>query len=126
MNLSAPYPADLLRLAQKVVWYDKPEETLADVRTFLAHLMVHGSSADVSMASFMFQRKNSEEYLRTLLLAFSRNKFGRDGMTGLEMSTSPLPTPPVSRWLVWPGGWPSLWPLAGWKCSTPQRQTRVS
>jgi hypothetical protein len=45
MKLTAPYPADLLRVARKVVWYDKPEETLADLMTFLAHLMVYGSAA---------------------------------------------------------------------------------
>jgi hypothetical protein len=50
MKLTAPYPADLLRVARKVVWYDKPEETLADMMTFLAHLMVYGSAADVLVA----------------------------------------------------------------------------
>jgi len=42
MNLTAPYPPELLRVARKVVWYDKPEHTLADLKTFLAHLMVYG------------------------------------------------------------------------------------
>jgi hypothetical protein len=50
MKLTAPYPADLLRVARKVVWYDKPEETLADLMTFLTHLMVYGSAADVLVA----------------------------------------------------------------------------
>jgi hypothetical protein len=50
MKLNAPYPADLLRVARKVGWYDKPEETLADLMTFLSHLMVYGSAADVSVA----------------------------------------------------------------------------
>ena len=45
--LQAPYPAELLRIARKVVWYDTPEQTLADSKTFLAHLMVYGSPADV-------------------------------------------------------------------------------
>ena len=45
--LSPPYPAELVRIARKVVWYDAPEETLADLKTFLAHLMVYGSPADV-------------------------------------------------------------------------------
>ena len=35
-------------MARKVVWYDRPEETLADVPTFLAHVMVYGSPADVA------------------------------------------------------------------------------
>jgi hypothetical protein len=35
MTLAAPYPVELLRVAKKVVWYDIPEETLADLATFL-------------------------------------------------------------------------------------------
>ena len=34
MTLTVPYPADLLRIAGKVVWYDQPEQTLA-------HLALH-------------------------------------------------------------------------------------
>ena len=48
MTLTAPYPAGLIRVARKVVWYDSPENTLADLPTFLAHLMVYGSSADLA------------------------------------------------------------------------------
>jgi hypothetical protein len=49
MTLIAPYPAELVCVAKKVVWYDKPEETLADLPTFLAHVMVYGSSIDLAM-----------------------------------------------------------------------------
>ena len=63
MKLTAPYPADLLRVARKVVWYDKPEETLADMMTFLTHLMVYGSSADVSVAEGYVP---AEEFRRAL------------------------------------------------------------
>jgi hypothetical protein len=48
MTLTAPYPPELLHIAHKVVWYDAPEHTLADLRTFLAHLMVYGSPRDVA------------------------------------------------------------------------------
>src|ERR1700722_2313102 len=48
MTLTAPYPPDLVRVASKVVWYDKPDESLADLSTFLSHLMVYGSAADVA------------------------------------------------------------------------------
>jgi hypothetical protein len=41
MELTVPYPADLLRIARKVVWYDQPEQRLAHLDTFLAHLMVY-------------------------------------------------------------------------------------
>ena len=49
MKLESPYPDELLRVAQKAVWFDPPERTLADVPTFLAHLMVYGSPADISV-----------------------------------------------------------------------------
>ena len=48
MTLTAPYPEDLLRVARKVVWYDSPEATLADIPTFLAHVMIYGSPSDVA------------------------------------------------------------------------------
>jgi hypothetical protein len=50
MSLTVPYPAERLGVARKVVWYDKPEQTLADLKTFLSRLMVYGSSADVAVA----------------------------------------------------------------------------
>jgi hypothetical protein len=49
MTLTTPYPVELLRVARKVVWYDSPERTLADLPTFLTQLMVYGSDADVAM-----------------------------------------------------------------------------
>jgi hypothetical protein len=49
MTLTTPYPDGLIRVARKVVWYDSPEETLADLPTFLAHAMVYGSSADLAV-----------------------------------------------------------------------------
>jgi hypothetical protein len=48
--LKAPFPADLVRVAKKVVWYDNPEESLAGLPSFLAQLMVYGSAADVTVA----------------------------------------------------------------------------
>ena len=49
MNLTTRYPVELLRVAGKVVWYNSPEQTLADLPTFLTRLMVYGSDADVAM-----------------------------------------------------------------------------
>ena len=48
MTLTSPYPAELLRVARKVVWYDTPEQALGDLPSFLAQLMVFGSSADIA------------------------------------------------------------------------------
>ena len=63
MSLTTPYPADLLVVAQKVVWYEKPEEALANLMTFLSHLMVYGSSADVSVVE---RYVPTEEFRRVL------------------------------------------------------------
>lgn len=49
MILTAPYPTELVQVARKVVWYDSPEDTLADLSTFLTHLMVYGSPTDVTV-----------------------------------------------------------------------------
>ena len=68
MSLTTPYPADLLLVARKVVWYEQPEETLADLMTFLAHLMVYGSSADVSVAERYVPAGEFHEHLRISLL----------------------------------------------------------
>lgn len=48
MTLIAPYPAELVRVARKVVWYEAPEQTLGDLPTFLAHVMIYGSPTDVA------------------------------------------------------------------------------
>jgi hypothetical protein len=48
MTLTGPYPAELIRIARKVVWYEAPEQALADLENFLPHLMVYGSPSDVA------------------------------------------------------------------------------
>jgi hypothetical protein len=63
MTLTAPYSAELIRVARKVVWYDSPEKTLADLRTFLTYLMIYGSSTDVKVVE---QYVPSEEFRRVL------------------------------------------------------------
>jgi hypothetical protein len=63
VTLRAPYPEELLRVAKKVVWYDGPEQTLGDLKTFLAHVMVYGSPADVAVV----ERYVPEEELRRVL-----------------------------------------------------------
>lgn len=63
MNLTAPYPEELLGVAKKVVWFDLPEQTLGDMKTFLAHLMVYGSPADLAVVA----RYVPEEEFRRVL-----------------------------------------------------------
>jgi hypothetical protein len=50
MIIAEPYPAQLLQIARKVVWYDSPEQTLRDVQYVACHLMVYGSPEDVAVA----------------------------------------------------------------------------
>ena len=63
MTLTIPYPAELIRIARKVVWYDRPEQTLQDLDVFLAQLMVYGSSGDVAMTRRYIP---TEEFRRVL------------------------------------------------------------
>jgi len=63
MILTPPYPAELLRVARKVVWYDRPDDTLADLPTFLTHLMVYGSSTDMEVVE---RHVPLEEFRRVL------------------------------------------------------------
>jgi hypothetical protein len=63
MTLPVPYAPELIRVARKVVWYDDPERTLADLPTFLMHLMVYGSSADVAVVE---QHVPPDEFRRVL------------------------------------------------------------
>ena len=63
MKLSVPYAADLLRVARKVVWFDDPDQTLADLPAFLAHVTIYGSAADVATVE---RYVPSEEFRRVL------------------------------------------------------------
>ena len=63
MTLTAPYPDELIRVAKKVVWYDSPEEALADLPAFLTQVMIYGSPADVRAVE---QYVPSEEFRRVL------------------------------------------------------------
>ena len=63
MTLTEPFPEELLKVAKKVVWYDRPEQTLRDLKTFLSHLMVYGSPVDVAVV----QRYVPEDEFRKVL-----------------------------------------------------------
>jgi hypothetical protein len=63
VTFTAPYPEELLRVAKKVVWYDRPEQTLGDLKTFLTHLMVYGSPSDVAIVE---RHVPGEEFRRVL------------------------------------------------------------
>jgi hypothetical protein len=93
MTLTAPYPAELLRIARKVVWYDAPEETLEDLRTFLAHLMVYGSPEDLATV----RRYVPEEEFRRALEEASAGVFTVEAWHRWHEHFGILPVPPLPR-----------------------------
>jgi hypothetical protein len=42
-----PITSELLRVAQRVIWFEEPERALADPVQFLAHVMVFGTVEDL-------------------------------------------------------------------------------
>jgi hypothetical protein len=93
MTLAAPYPAQLLRVARKVVWYDAPEETLRDLKTFLAHLMVYGSPADVAVV----ERYVPEEEFRKVLETAPAGVFTAEAWRRWHERFGIVPVPPLPR-----------------------------
>jgi len=48
MKLLPPYP-DLLNVAEHVVWFEPPEQALADPIRFLAYLMTYGTLEEIAV-----------------------------------------------------------------------------
>ena len=46
-----PRTPELLRVARRVVWFEEPEQVLADPRQFLAHVMMYGTVEDLAALS---------------------------------------------------------------------------
>jgi hypothetical protein len=44
---SLPHTPEMLRVAERVVWFKPPAETLADPPHFLAHVMTYGTVEDL-------------------------------------------------------------------------------
>jgi len=93
MKLAPPYPAELLWVARKVVWYDAAERTLDDIPTFVAHLMVYGSPADVQVVEKYMSR---EEFRKALANAPS-GIFTQDAWTKWHEKLGIRPIPPLPR-----------------------------
>jgi hypothetical protein len=93
MKLATPYREELLPVARKVVWYDAPLRTLADIPTFLAHLMVYGSPADVAITQRYLP---TEEFRRTLMNA-PAGVFTQDAWTRWHKRLGLEPIPPLPR-----------------------------
>jgi hypothetical protein len=46
---SLPHVSDLLAVAQHVVWFESPQQALADPIRFLAHLMTYGTIEEIQV-----------------------------------------------------------------------------
>jgi hypothetical protein len=44
-----PYNSDLLAVAPRVIWFEPPEEALANPTRFLAYLMTYGTLEDIAV-----------------------------------------------------------------------------
>ncbi len=91
MTPAIPCPTDLVRIARKVVWYDQPEKTLADLNTFLAHLMVYGSAADVAITERYVPAEEFRRVLENAPAGVFTEEAWRKWHQRLGMPVQPLP-----------------------------------
>src|SRR6266702_2416636 len=93
MVIAKPYPPELMRIARKVVWYDAPEQTLQDLKTFLAHLMVYGGPADVAIV----ERYIPNEQFRRVLEDAPAGVFTAEAWARWHQRFGMLPIPSLPR-----------------------------
>ena len=55
--------SDLQAVAKRVVWFKTPEETLRDVKLFLAHVMTYGTLSDIRTTLQHFSEDDFEAVL---------------------------------------------------------------
>lgn len=91
MNLATPYPIELLRVAKKVVWYDSPEEALADLPAFLAQVMVYGSAADVETVERFVPAEEFRNVLQDAPAGVFTEEAWRCWHERFGMAVTPLP-----------------------------------
>jgi hypothetical protein len=58
-----PRTPELLRVAQRVVWFKPPESTLDDPIHFLVHVMTYGTPEDLAAVSSVVGRETLGEVL---------------------------------------------------------------
>jgi hypothetical protein len=58
-----PQTPELLTVAQRVVWFQEPRETLAEPLLFLAHVMVYGTPEDLAALTGLVGRDEFREVL---------------------------------------------------------------
>jgi len=91
-----PQTAELLAVAERVVWFKRPGESLAEPVHFLAHLMTYGTVEDVRVVSAYVSSDEFREALEKAPAgvfdarswAYWNLKFGRSAG---EMPVRPVP-----------------------------------
>ena len=61
---AADVPQTLRDVARRVVWFDSPEQTLANPQLFLAHVMVYGTLEEVLAVRQHYRNAAFENVLR--------------------------------------------------------------
>ena len=91
MTFPVPYPAELVRVARKVVWYAPPELTLADLPDFLTHLMMYGSPADVAVTALYVPDEEFRKVLQNAPTGIFTKDVWAEWHQRLGMAVPPLP-----------------------------------
>jgi hypothetical protein len=58
-----PCNADLLRVASRVVWFEPPEQTLAEPVRFLTYAMTYGTTEEIAVLRNYFELDDFRETL---------------------------------------------------------------
>lgn len=85
--------ADLLAVAQRVLWFEAPEEGLRDPNRFLAYLMTYGSLEDLLIARKYF----SDESFDCALRNAPPGVFDIRSWTYWNLRYGHYPTPPLPQ-----------------------------
>lgn len=64
------YPSDLLDLAKKVIWFERPETALANTEKFLCAVMTNGRIEDLLTAQKYY---TDDEFTAALKSSYSKN-----------------------------------------------------
>jgi hypothetical protein len=86
-----PATPELLRVARRVIWFEEPEEALADPVQFLAHVMVFGGIEDLKALRGIVGK---EEY-REVLAHAPPGIFDARSWTYWNLVCGRQPTPPL-------------------------------
>ena len=95
-----PQTDDLLAVARRVVWYQPPATTLADVPLFVAHLLTYSTPRDVRLA----KQYLSDDDLRRALDVAPPGVFDARSWTYWNLMLGRDPAPPLPRRVIPQGG----------------------